>query len=66
MSIESRQAKVADCNENWNTLVGLSDQEIKQFVEGGIHFPFSWGQKQEAAAKIVVEKIGIKSAAKKN
>jgi hypothetical protein len=63
MSIELRQTQVIECDESWNTLVGLSDQEIKQFVESNIHPANWWGEKQEQAAKIAVNKMGIESAA---
>jgi hypothetical protein len=65
MSIESRKIKVLECNKKWNTLLGLSEQEINSFVESNIHPANYWGQIQEEAAKIVVGKIAIESAAKK-
>lgn len=65
MSIESRNAKVAECDKKWGTLKGLSEQEIKEFVEGNIHPATWWGEKQEKAARIVARQIGIESAAKK-
>lgn len=65
MSVESRKTKVLECNKKWNTLLGLSEQEINCFIESNIHPANYWGKLQEQAAKIVVKKIGIESAAKK-
>ena len=65
MSVESRKTKVLECNKKWNTLLGLSEQEINSFIESNIHPANYWGKLQEQAAKIVVKKIGIESAAKK-
>lgn len=65
MSIDSRSAKVAECDKKWGTLKGLTALEIEQFVKGNVHPANWWGEKQEKAARIVVKQIRIEAAAKK-